>query len=116
MSKLVNKIIESSYHRNGVCGEGFYAIRFTSDIDDDPGMFGSVAMKGQKEADFLAILFDAPGQCAVICLDRIGTCGVGFAKGNSWRGDRFEDELRAAIKDGATSGVRVGPFALPTVD
>lgn len=43
--------------------------------------------------------------------------GVAFgdgADGNSWRGDRFEAELRDAIRDEASDGsVRMGPFAIP---
>lgn len=98
------EVKEFSYHRNGVCGEGFYAVLFRHDPEEN----------GVLE-DFLAILFDGSGQCAVIGLDRIAEMGVKFANGNSWRGDRFESELREAIKTGTSSGsVRVGPFGLPT--
>ena len=97
------KIQEISYHRNGICGEGFYAVRFLWTPEDEP-----------QEESFLAILFDGPGQCAVIGLDRIETVGVAFALGNSWRGDRFEEDLRRAIEtERHTGGVRVGPFCLP---
>lgn len=120
MKKLVNSIQEVAYHRNGVCGEGFYAIRFTADIEDlDPKLvelFGNEQPgAGQKDANWLAILFDGEGQCAVTCLDLIAACGVKFAGGNSWRGDNYEPELREAIKTRQTSGgVRVGPFCVPT--
>jgi len=96
------KIQEASFHRNGVCGLGFYAIRFQWKPDDS-----------DKPENFLATLFDEDGACAVISLDRIESMGIGFAKGNSWRGDNFERELRRQIKDGAvTSGIRIGPFAI----
>lgn len=122
MSKLVKSIQEVAWHRNGIMGEGFYAVRFTSDIDADDGTFGGKLKKplyeptdGKKDANFLAILFDEPGRCAVICLDLIPTCGVKFAGGNSWRGDHYETELRAAIETEQSSGsVRVGPFGVPT--
>lgn len=106
---LVKKVIEVSFHRNGICGVGFHAIRFVADTTDEIG-------NTQKpDANFLGIVFDEPGYCSVICLDLIETCGVRFAGGNSWRGDRFEPELRKAIEENASSGsVRVGPFALPT--
>jgi hypothetical protein len=95
------EIQEISFHRNGIAGEGFYAIRFRWAEDG-----------GEKE-NFLATLFDAEGYCAVIGLDRIGTHGVGFTYGNSWRGDYFEDALRQAVEEhGLTNGVRIGPFAL----
>jgi len=95
---------EIAFHRNGISGVGFYAVTFLWQPEDATG----------KEM-FLAIVFDEPGECAVVGVDRIGTCGVKFAGGNSWRGDRFEDALRAAIKEGPTSGGhRMGPFCVPT--
>jgi len=81
------KIKEYSYHRNGVSGNGFYAIIFLHAPDESI-----------KEETFLATLFDEPGSCAVISLDRIEKCGIAFAKGNSWRGDNFENELREIIE------------------
>lgn len=96
------KIQEASFHRNGSGGLGFYAIRFQWQPED-----------ADKPENFLATLFDEKGTCAVISLDRIESHGIGFARGNSWRGDRFEGELRRQIKEGATtSGARMGPFAI----
>lgn len=97
------QVQELAYHRNGVSGEGFYVIRFLFNPDDE-GI-----------ENFLAVVFDTPGQCAVIGLDRISTQGVKFAGGNSWRGDWFESELREAIKTMSTSGgTRIGSFCVPT--
>ena len=96
------QIQEASFHRNGISGLGFYAIRFQFKPED-----------AEKPENFLATLFDEQGACAVVSLDRIESHGVGFAKGNSWRGDHFEGELRKRIKeDGVTSGARIGPFAI----
>lgn len=99
------KIQEIAFHRNGVCGAGFYAVRFRW-TPDDSGV----------EESFLGIVFDGPGECAIIGLDRIASQGVEFAGGNSWRGDRFEDDLREAIKQKwrGSGGTRVGPFCVPT--
>lgn len=109
MKKHVKKVVEVSFHRNGIAGVGFYAVRFVANIDDELGKIV------RSDANFLAIIFDAPGFCAVTCLDLIETCGVKFAGGNSWRGDVFEPELRKAIEETQSNGsVRVGPFALPT--
>ncbi len=80
------KIKEYSYHRNGVSGNGFYVIIFLHKPDDQ-----------EKEETFLATLFEEHGSCAVISLDRIKAYGISFAKGNSWRGDYFEDSLRKMI-------------------
>lgn len=96
------QIQEASFHRNGISGLGFYAIRFLFKPEDS-----------EKPENFLATLFDEPGACAVFSLDRIETQGVGFAMGNSWRGDHFESELRKRIENGEnTSGMRVGTFAI----
>lgn len=119
MSKLVNEVLEVAWHRNGIGGRGFYAIRFTSDIDPvskaDGEMWNIPETSGAKSANFLGILTDTPGECYVICTDLLPTCGVKFAGGNSWRGDRYEPELREAISTNETSGgIRLGPFWVPT--
>ena len=79
------KVLEVPRHRNGICGEPFYVIRF---IDNPDG----------HEENFIATLFDESGQCAVIGLDRIEKMGVTMSRGNSWRGDHFETELREYCK------------------
>lgn len=120
MSKLVNKILEVAFHRNGVGGRGFYAVRFTGDIQPDDGeMTGCKPTPGIKNAKWLGILTDDKGECYVICTDLLETCGVKFAGGNSWRGDRYEPLLRKAIQDAeetktTAGGIRIGPFVLPT--
>lgn len=90
---------EIAFHRNGICGVGFYAILFLWQPED----------VGTQEL-FLGIVFDEPGECAVVGVDRLGTMGVKFAGGNSWRGDRFEKELREAIKGNKYQGDFAGPF------
>ncbi len=115
-------IQEVAFHRNGIGGQGFYAIRFLQDVEQSADWEKAgikppeAAPKKIKNAKWLAILFDEPGQCAVVCLDLMETCGVKFAGGNSWRGDWFESTLRKAIEDqqGVHSGAaRVGPFSVP---
>lgn len=90
------KIDEVAYHRNGVCGNGFHAVLFRFKPDGE-----------RREKSFLATVFDEPGNCAVISLDRISVYGVEFGP-NSWRGDWFEDELRAAIKNTDAANAAVG--------
>ena len=85
MSKLIRKIKQIDYHRNGIGGEGFYAVLFSTTKDG-----------GDKE-NMLATVFPAEGHCAVIDLDLVPEYGVTFGA-NSWRGDNYEPELRAAIK------------------
>jgi hypothetical protein len=79
------KIQEIQFHRNGVSGSGFHAVRF--DVVSGPD--------GER-GSFLATVFEGPGDIAVINLDRIAEYGVGL--GNKWRGDYYESTIRAAIK------------------
>ena len=45
----------------------------------------------------VATIFDARGAVAVLAIDETAAGNVAFANGNSWRGDEFENRLRAAI-------------------
>lgn len=99
MSDLHITIVDASWHRNGVCGVGFWAILFDE----------------RDEGRMIASLFDEPGYCAVYQVGELAKGNVKFAGGNSWRGDRFESALRPALeawekKQGTN---RIGPFSLP---
>lgn len=72
------KILEVAWHRNGCCGEPFYAVRF---IDE-----------GTK---LLALVFDQPDRVVVIDPAKAAV-SVAFGT-NSWRGDIYEAALRQAI-------------------
>jgi hypothetical protein len=72
------KILEVAWHRNGCCGEPFYAVRF---VDE-----------GTK---LLALVFDQPDR--VVVIDPVkAAISVAFGT-NSWRGDIYEAALRQAI-------------------
>jgi hypothetical protein len=79
------KIVKVAHHRNGVGGESFYVVLFRD--------------KAAGPNIMVAVVFETPGQCAV--LDTVQTVGlnIGFAEGNSWRGDEYESGLRAAIAE-----------------
>lgn len=77
------EIREIAHQRNGVEGEGFCVVVF----DDD----------GPAASRKVAVVFDQPGCCAVLDLEKLGR-GVITQKLNGWRGDRFEPHLRKAIK------------------
>ena len=79
-------IAKTAYHRNGICGEGFHAITFRW---KDEG-------NGQHR-HMVAILFEEQGQCAVLDIDELTKDNIGFAQGNSWRGDHFEPDLRETL-------------------
>lgn len=80
-------IRQTAYHRNGVSGEGFHVVTFSW---DNPETGHTHHMVGT--------VFDEQGQCAVFDIDELTKDNIAFAKGNSWRGDNFEPELRVAIE------------------
>jgi hypothetical protein len=73
------KIISMDVHRNGISGEPFYPIIFES-----------------EGARMLGVVFGESGYCAVLNLDVAAAGDIRFFY-NSFRGDRFEGELRKAI-------------------
>lgn len=144
--KLIDRIVQVSFHRNGVGGAGFHAVLFeTTDKrcskckghdsygwESTPGIVlacpncqkpgaGERLTAEQWEWDvtttlMVASVFDEPGHVAVFAVGKLSEPDVGVAFGeNSYRGDRYEPELRAAIAIRDSDGsVRVGPFGLPT--
>jgi hypothetical protein len=76
-------LLSSAYHRNGICGEGFWAILF-QDADQEGTMIASI-FHGHE------------GHCAVYNVEELHKGNVGFGCGNSWRGDHYEDQLRALV-------------------
>ena len=93
------KIIDASFHRNGIGGVGFYAIIF-----DD-----------KDEGRMVASLFDDPGYTAIYNIKMLGDNNIAFAQRNSWRGDKYEEALRPLLKAWLEKegGNRFGPFGLP---
>lgn len=79
-------LIQCEHHRNGVGGIGFHAILF--DWEED-----GVTKR------MVATLFPEPGACAVLEVEPLST-GVGVTFGqNSYRGDRFEKDLRRLAEE-----------------
>uniref|UniRef100_A0A6M3XZS3 Uncharacterized protein n=1 Tax=viral metagenome TaxID=1070528 RepID=A0A6M3XZS3_9ZZZZ len=82
------KTREVAYHRNGIGGDGFHVVRFTTTDDADT-----------RGRDMLAVLFDGPGEVAVLDIGLLADGVIAFAQ-NSWRGaDYYGPALRRAIKD-----------------
>lgn len=77
------RVQEIAYHRNGVSGEGFYVVTFT-----------------ERRLNLVGVLFPTPEDdgchTAVFDRDLLARGVIEFAV-NSWRGDRYDAELRAAI-------------------
>jgi hypothetical protein len=75
-------IIDSiARHRNGICGAPFHVVLFR-----DP-----------DEGRMLGIVFDLAHHVAVFNLDKLALGNIAFGV-NSWRGDRYEPQLRKAIQ------------------
>lgn len=78
------KILEVDYHRNGIGGIGFHIVRFED--------------KDSADGEFVGVVFPESGACAVLNVPQLAKGNIAFARGNSWRGDYFEGDLRDAIK------------------
>ena len=78
MSKM--KVQEIARHRNGVSGNGFDVVKFSTRAD----------------GNMIAIVFEGAGDCAVFNLDKLTEGKIAFGE-NSWRGDNYEYDLRVAI-------------------
>ena len=80
-----HRIIDASFHRNGISGQGFYAVLFYDSSRNNEIM--------------IATLFDEPGYCAIYQVDELSKLNIKFANGNSWRGDHYESDLRQLLAD-----------------
>lgn len=76
-----------AYHRNGISGAPFHVLLFR-----DP-----------DEGRMLGIVFDAGHHVAVLNLDKLALGNIAFGV-NSWRGDRYEPALRAAVAGCGANG------------
>lgn len=83
------QLYQIEYHRNGISGEGFWAVLFL-----DP----SVQRGRGQPYNMLATVFPEPGHVSVINTHLLAEHGVTFGP-NSWRGDHYEGQLRAWIKE-----------------
>jgi hypothetical protein len=81
-ARMKLKIIDTAHHRNGVAGAPFDVVLFKVHRD-----FGTK----------VAILFDEPGNCAVLDVKLLAAGDIAFGS-NSWRGDHFEPDLRRAVE------------------
>jgi len=77
------KILDTAHHRNGISGAPFHAVLFHD--------------RGPEGSRKVGILFDDPGHCAVLDIDKLALGDITFGS-NSWRGDDYEPYLRQAIE------------------
>ena len=76
------KIVDSAFHRNGICGAPFHVVLF-HDISDE-------------NTRKIAILFEEPHHCAVLDVAKLAEGRIAFGV-NSYRGDNFEPALRRVL-------------------
>ncbi|MCI0349554.1 MAG: hypothetical protein L0Z53_09040 [Acidobacteriales bacterium] len=95
------RVLEASWHRNGVGGAGFFAVLFEE----------------KEQGRMLAALFDEPAYCAVFHLGELAKENITFGYGNSWRGDSYEAALRPAVEQWQelNGSNRIGPFSIPVL-
>ena len=79
MARMIHRVHSVAFHRNGVAGEGFYAVSFST-REMIPGT--------RQRWALIAAVFEARGRVAVLSPGCVLEC---------WRGDNFEPELRSAI-------------------
>jgi hypothetical protein len=85
------------FHRNGICGAPFHAVLFH---DAEAGRMVGIA-------------FDEPYHVAALNIDKLFLGDIEFGS-NSWRGDRYEPMLRAAIREFTHDAER--PESVESVD
>jgi hypothetical protein len=78
------KILSADYHRNGVGGNGFWAV-----------IFDATAL-GVTRRMVASIFPHDRMNCAVFQIDKLAAGNVKFIE-NSWRGDVFSDHLADAL-------------------
>lgn len=91
------EVTEVSRHRNGICGEPFYVCLFAD--PDQPGMDHMVAVVFGDEDDEGWFVGRSMPQVAVLSIGELAEGNIAFARGNSWRGDRYADALYDAIRE-----------------
>jgi len=82
------KNININYHRNGVGGEGFFAIHFTAKVDDDD-KYGKYITVIVPHDDSETDKCKCDGRCYVIKPAHPDLC---------YRGDVFEPDMRLIVK------------------
>ncbi len=88
---LIEKIIGIAYHRNGIGGRGFHLVDFVFNGEADG--------EGRHRLNAVYLMpHDKDGNMA----DQADVEGIFVTDpldiNNAWRGDRFADEIHAAVK------------------
>ena len=81
------KVTKKSYHRNGVAGAGFCVVLFNWKDEDG------------NQRKMVGIVFEEAMHTAVLDVTELGLHNIEMGQGNSWRGDEFDQALRAEVYD-----------------
>jgi len=93
---MMINVKEVAYHRNGISGVPFYVVAF-EDLSD----------KFPEPRQMIGVVFDGLGCVAVFDSDLLGVGVIAFGT-NSWRGDRYEPQLRTAIAEHEKESGKLG--------
>jgi hypothetical protein len=81
-------ITDTAHHRNGIDGAPFDVVLFKD--------------HGPEGSHKVAILFEERAHCAILDVAKLAAGDIAFGS-NSWRGDRFEQSLRKAIRNSSAT-------------
>jgi hypothetical protein len=95
------KITSVAHHRNGISGEPFYVFLFDDKGEHNDNMMAVVFPL--ENGEFYAVdqknRQEWNGRVSVFNVNELAKGNIGFANGNSWRGDRYEADLRKYIHE-----------------
>lgn len=83
------------YHRNGISGKGFYVVVFDYEYTDRDGSHTEIG----KNMVAIRPAGSSKDECYVLNADMLAAGNIGFAEGNSWRGDMYVDAIDEAIAE-----------------
>lgn len=83
-------VTDLHYHRNGICGVGFVAAKFT--FKENGRIYPAIATIFEINDEG-----KSTGHCAVLVQENDNEIGIH----DTWRGDHFEQDLRDFIKSDA---------------
>ena len=89
MSRKEITVKHIAYHRNGISGVGFYvALMHCPDA-------GEVVVVRFPGAECRTAVLSVP----ILASDKSAEDRIGFARGNSWRGDHYDGPMLKAIRE-----------------
>ncbi len=107
---MVAKVHQVEWHRNGICGQGFWVVLFDGINHSVSGAFPDANL-----GLMVAIVHEQKNYCSVLRVADLSDPSKKASFGvNSWRGDYFEPELREAIKGWSDTG-KMGAFSIPAM-